>query len=308
MNIKQVKERWTLERLLGAMGYQPDPRKSKGHDLWYKSPFRPQESTPSFHIHTGYDAFKDFGLVDQSGGDLIAFVQCWLAHQGKESSISAVLEWFRGFSGESPSPLPVKTFQSPLKREAAAFKILSVKPVFSKALFNYLAERGISKAVGTQFLEQVYFLHRPTGKRIYGLGIRNEKDGYEVRNPLGFKGVLGEKAVSFIPGADRDGETLEVYEGFFDFLSGVELAKQQDSPLSDSVIMHTSTLHEPVAEMIRARGYRKVRLWLDNDQAGEESSLLLQQAFAGTNLVMESMNEMYSDSRDLNEWYANADY
>jgi len=73
LNIKQTKEKYTLERLLPILGFQPDEKKSKGYDLWYLSPFRPNESEPSFHINTQYDIWKYFG--GDKGGELIFFAQ-----------------------------------------------------------------------------------------------------------------------------------------------------------------------------------------------------------------------------------------
>lgn len=302
MNIKQVKARWTLVGLLQAMGHSPDVKKSKGHDLWYKSPFRTGEKEPSFHVHNGHDIWKDFGMGGKSGGDLLYFVQKLLEEQGRDNSISAALEWFKDFSGDYTSQIPLQTPVPPSNPKEAAFKLLSVKPIFSKALFNYLAERGISKEVGSQFLSQVYFVHRLSGRRIYGLGMQNEQGGYEVRNPLGFKGVLGKKAISFVSAHSEPTKTIDVYEGLFDFLSGVELAKAENKPRQDSIVMHTSTLYEPAAALIKEKGYSKARLWLDNDKAGIEGRAALVSAFEGS-AGIESMNDLYAEAEDLNAWY-----
>jgi len=64
MNIKQAKEKYTLQSLLSILGHTCDPKKSRGSDLWYKSPFRPNEHTPSFHIDAHNDFYKDFGDAD----------------------------------------------------------------------------------------------------------------------------------------------------------------------------------------------------------------------------------------------------
>ena len=98
MNIKQVKQQFTLESLLARLGFNPNPKKSKGHDLWYISPLRPSEKDPSFHISTKYNIWKDFGAMEE-GGDLIRFGQVYLKSHGKGHSISETLKWFDSLGG-----------------------------------------------------------------------------------------------------------------------------------------------------------------------------------------------------------------
>ena len=70
MNSKQAKAA-PLHEFLGRMGYQPAA--IRGNDLWYKSPFRPQERTPSFKIDCAKNVWYDHGMG--AGGTVIDFVQ-----------------------------------------------------------------------------------------------------------------------------------------------------------------------------------------------------------------------------------------
>lgn len=301
MNIQQVKAQWTLEKLLSAMGYAPDQAKSKGHDLWYKSPFRPSENEASFHIHARHDIWKDFGLTGTSGGDLIAFVQRLLEEQGRSSSVSDALEWFKEFSGESTVTVFNRTQSAPVPQEEA-FKLLSVKPIYSSALFDYLKKRGIDRAIGEKYLKQVYFLHRSSKRRIYGLGMKNRAGGFEIRNPLGFKGVIGNKMISVFKG-DCENQVIDVYEGMFDFLSGVQLSLLKGQGANDSIVMHTNTLYQEAAKVITAGEYHRVRLWFDNDEAGQKGQEALMDEIAKqSNMAIEPMNQYYSNFKDVNEW------
>ncbi len=117
MNIKQAKEKFTLQSLLDSLGHYPDQKKSKGYDLWYCSPFRTREKDPSFHIDTANDIYKDFGDTEK-GGDLIWFAQQYLKSQGKEYSVSAALQWFEELDGGTLD----EAFFIPLKFEDYYFK------------------------------------------------------------------------------------------------------------------------------------------------------------------------------------------
>lgn len=303
MNVKQVKEWWTLESLLRQLGHQPDAKKSRGHDIWYRSPLRPDEGEPSFHIDTRNDIWMDFGLAEEkSGGDLIFFVQTLLKHQGKENSVSAALEWFRNFSGgRVAQPVPKRTQHVPVPKQEA-FKLLSAKPIFTKALFDYLDERRIDHQVAQGFMRQVYFLHRESGRKAFGLGMVNRAGGYDVRNPLDFKGCIGSKDISIIAG--QGGETVSVYEGSFDFLSHMTMLKHEGKrfPEHDSIILHTNRLYRAAAQVIREGNYSVVELWLDNDKGGEQGALALQRELEGHPIRFEKQNGLYRNYKDLNQW------
>lgn len=300
MNIKQVKEKYSLEGLLQCLGHNPDPHKSKGHDLWYRSPFRSEEREPSFHIHTRHDIWKDFGLSGKSGGDMISFVQRLLEEEGRSYSISDVLEWFRNFSGTYSAGHIAKRTQTASMPKEEPLKLLSVRPIFSTALFDYMEERGIATNIGERYLKQVYFLHQPSSRKIYGLGIRNQSGGYEIRNGLGFKGVVGKKDISWIY-SKINSTTVDVFEGTFDFLSHRMLFP--DRSTSDGIILHTTSLTEPAIRLIFEQGYKLVNLWLDNDKAGRAAEEAFNTGFEGASVKAVSKREHYNCAEDLNAWH-----
>lgn len=59
MNSKQAKE-LSLPNFLHQLGYAPVHR--RGNDIWYTSPFRPNEQTPSFKIDYSKNFWFDFGM------------------------------------------------------------------------------------------------------------------------------------------------------------------------------------------------------------------------------------------------------
>lgn len=304
MNIRQVKERYSMQGLLEALGHSPDPKKSRGHDLWYNSPFRPGEGEPSFHIHAQHNIWKDFGLADRSGGDMLAFVQRLLEEQGRAHSISDVLEWFRNLSGVIVAEPSNQAPQRSPVAKPEVLKLLSVKPVFSKALFDYLTERGIDRQIGTEYLKQVYFEHLPTSRKMYGLGFLNRSGGYEVRNSLGFKGVVGPKDISLVE-AQPNSSTLEVFEGTFDFATYMTLHKRagHSKPEHDCIILHSTALCQAAIQLIKEKQYKTVSLWLDNDEAGEKARGLFREQLGVVGVEVVYRQEGYAGFKDLNEWH-----
>ena len=301
MNVKQVKEHWTLEGLLAKLGCFPDPKKSKPHDLWYCSPFR-NESIPSMHVNPNQDIWMDFGLAEkQSGGDLIYFAQRYLESQGKANSVSDALRWFSEISTVDFTPNSIQRPTRAPKPKPEQFKLLSVKPIFTQALLEYLGKRKISEEVGHKYLRQVYFQHTGTGRKTFGLGMENEKGGYEIRNPLGFKGVVGSKAITTLF-SEAVTDRVAVFEGMFDFLSWVCLNQRNGCELSDAIIMHTNRLYERTAEVIQKRKYKAVDLWLDNDQGGRDGFEALERSISPEMQIIDH-SDIYKGCKDLGKWW-----
>jgi hypothetical protein len=59
MNSKEAKA-LSLPEFLARLGYQP--ARVRGHDVWYTSPLRPSERTPSFKIDAERNIWYDHGL------------------------------------------------------------------------------------------------------------------------------------------------------------------------------------------------------------------------------------------------------
>lgn len=297
MNIKQVKEQYSLQSVLGLLGHEPDTKKSKTHDLWYKSPFRPGEDTPSFHVNVNHDIYKDFG-DGEKGGDLIWFAQRYLQSRGQRASVSDALKWFEGL-GNAPKSV-FKKLSKPKKKDKDPYRVLSIKPIFSKTLFDYLETRKIPASIAQEFLKQIYFQHRESGKKLYGLGFKTRKGSYDVRNALGFKTMIGEKDISIIEGA-RSSNTVEVFEGVMDFLSYLAIEKI-NAPVNDCIILNSANLQDQAAHYIFGGSYTQVVLWPDNDEAGRAFKRKISETLSSRSVSIVDKSEFYKGYNDLNDW------
>lgn len=310
MNIKQAKERFTLESLLSSLGHQPDPKKSKNNDLWYTSPFRPDERTPSFHIDTRKDIFHDFGLSER-GGDLIRFVALYLKYRGQSCEIPDILEWLDNHGGPITSTFSFVKNELPYINipKAAPYKILSVKPIFSKPLFDYLDTRKIPHKLAKNYFKQVYFQNVQNSKKTYGLGFEVRGGGYDIRNPLGFKTMIGSKDITIIKGKLQGSlrePTIDIFEGVMDFLTALYL-QELVIPLRDTIVLNSTSLYDQAAEYIKAGHYSGAALWHDNDKAGASFEKAFTEAFTDQNFNISNRTGLYQGYEDLNAWHMNSE-
>ncbi len=231
--------------------YNCRPESQSGNKLRYFSPVR-NERTPSFFVTPGTNRWIDFGANKKGGSiDLV----CELSNVDVTSAIH-IIEKMR------PSNIKVK-FDPKMKN--SKMRIEKVREITSISLIKYLEKRSISFSIAFKYLKEVtYFVN---GKCYYALGFKNDLGGWELRNgikserfPKGFKGGILPKTITTIPGIKHD--TLNLYEGFFNFLSCIEFFRT--NPQYDSIVLNSLVnLHK-----VDLNKYERINLWLDNDEPG----------------------------------------
>jgi len=305
MNIKQAKEKYTLQSLLSILGHTCDPKKSRGRDLWYKSPFRPNEHTPSFHIDAHNDFYKDFGDADK-GGDLIWFAQMYLKHRGRGYSVSDALKWFDELDGRASAynfnTKAQHKIVKPLQKHES-YKILSDKDIFSKALMDYLESKELPLYIARQYLRQIYFMNQETNKKMFGLGFKTRAGSFDIRTASGFKTMIGSKEISIVEGTNPS-QKIDVFEGVSDFLTMLAIEKK-NKPYNDVIVLNSANLYQKAVQHISNKGYLHIRMWLDNDTAGNKFEKALALALKDLNMgiTISRMNHIYDGFKDLNMWH-----
>lgn len=306
MNIRQIKERLNLETVLRSIGSEPDERKSRGADLWYRSPFRPGEAEPSFHINTKHDIYKDFG-GDGAGGDLIHFAQAYLSHLGKSGSVKNALEWLKEIFGIDGQTKPVmRKFAKSEAEESQSsiqdFEMIEDASLSITSLLVNLDKRKIDRQIAAHYWRQIKFRRPESIKMLFGYGFRNRQGGYDFSNPLGFKTVLGHKDITHIEG--HDGRCVEVFEGASDFLTRLSITGDI-KPTFDVVVLNSTHLHGQASRFIQSKAYSNIALWLDNDDSGFKATTsimkYLEEMTFPTRIVQ--MNSIYAGFKDLNKWH-----
>lgn len=285
MNLHNIKQQSIVD-YLQQHGYSP--QHIRGNSYWYCSPLR-NEQTASFKVNTERNQWYDFATGEH--GDIIDLV-CILQH----CSIAEAMKHLSSASNTSAvnSSTPVASSFSfggtsiPAASPAHHMELISVQPITHPKLLQYLAERGLKKSDIFSFLWEISY--KTSDKTFFALGFANDAGGWELRNPY-FKGCMAPKSISTIKG--KDGERLQIFEGFIDFLSWRKLHPEIEA---DSIVLNSLALLPKVTSLITS--YTSIECFLDNDEAGRKAFEQLKRSCP--HIIDGSVR--YQDHKDLNEW------
>jgi hypothetical protein len=283
MNTKQAKSE-PLHEFLGRMGHTP--ASVRGNDLWYVSPFRPEERTPSFKIDRLKNVWYDHGLG--AGGTIIDFVQ----HLNATTDIARVLTSIEDILGNVPRPAIVLPEPSVLPRTPPVIE--RVGELHDKMLVDYVLSRGIPLDLARIYLKEIAYCVGGSGYR--ALGFANNAGGFEVRNPS-FKGTLGKKDMSYL--AQKGSRQAAVFEGVFDFLS-VLAHYQRDTVSSNVLVLNSLSLLERGVTQLAADNVQKLHVYFDHDEAGKAGVATLRER--GPWDVVDA-SSLYAGYKDMNEYW-----
>jgi len=294
MNIEQAKA-IPISKILEKLDKRPV--RQNGHQSWFYAPWR-DEKTASLHVHEKNNWWYDFGIG--YGGNALSLVQYHLNCSGEASTVSDALRWLTNMLGD---PVVIKAIPEKKRSKTEAALILkSVKPIHHAALVNYLDRRGIALSVAKTALKEVRVQHKDTKKNLFALGIMNEDDGWEIRNPL-IKSCIGPKAITFVRGKETKPTGIHIFEGFMDYLSVITQNEGKQFK-DDVIILNSVSCLKQATAYIKGYGYSVMRTWLDNDLAGKKATQALKE-FAATeiNLTHKPMNATYTPYKDVNAWH-----
>lgn len=288
MNSKQAKE-LSLPDFLGQLGYAPT--RSRGPDLWYTSPFRPEEHTPSFKIDQNKNVWFDFGMGQ--GGTIIDFVQ----HLYQVNDVARVLSTIADVSGgvmRGTAPPPFRPQSVDVAKPKERPIIESVAGIEDRALEAYLASRAIPLDLARLYLQEIHY--QVEGRSYRALAFANDSGGFEVRNPS-FKGTVGTKDITYLSNPER--HDAAVFEGAFDFLSALAYYGR-DRPASNVLVLNSVSMVERAVERLRSAGIDQLQTYLDHDPSGDDARRLLEER--GMWGVRDSSG-FYQGHKDINAFW-----
>ena len=286
-----------ISAYLERSGIQPAKVTRGGRELWYTSPLREAEKTPSFKVDTDKNLWFDHGMA--RGGNVIDLVIEMRRVTVKEAL--AILE--SGFAGTVPAatmsllenhgaPAGEKEKDQPDR----SFAILNTRDVEHPALWQYLFSRCISMGLVRRYLKEVRFKPAGKPKQYFAIGFPSG-EGFDARSPV-FKGFIGKaKDITILNFADKG--TVAVFEGPYDFLSWLAM-RDLSEPDCGVVILHSVALRGRALKAITEHGYGRVALYLDRDSGGQETTAFFQRELGNRNVVDRS--PLYDGFKDLNEW------
>ncbi|MPT32173.1 MAG: DNA primase [Chryseobacterium sp.] len=275
MNCKQFNSK-PLEEVLLSLGHLPTKQNEK--EAWYLNPFA-SESQASFKINKSLNYWYLFS--EGIGGNNTDFMRKYL-----NASVKEVLEWAENhnFSSFQNQNVPYQKFENLPK----AYEIIEIKNVRHPALLEYLNERKVQSQ--TDFLNEIHYQNN--NKNYFGLGFKNDSDGYEIRNKYS-KICLGKKDISTIK---NDSDSLRIFEGFFDFLSFKNLENKLEKKLSDYLILNSVSMIQNIKNSLEK--YENIELYFDNDQAGNRAVEIISDGLQN----VKDCRALYSNFKDLNEY------
>jgi hypothetical protein len=251
-----------------------------GTEYRYLSPLT-NERTPSFFVNAKENVFFD----NSSGakGDIISLV---MALHG--CSFKDALERLK--SGEISRSF---SFCGNSLEKANKLIVRKVLPLTNRNLINYVRSRGISLEIAARWLKEIHYSNN--GKNYFSVGFKNDADGYELRNGLGFKA----KTANGITTVNKNTTSINLFEGFFDYLSALQYYKTIE-PSKTAVILNTTVNVNAFIEKYSPE--YKVNGYLDNDKSGFK--VVGRLALEGYSVINKS-NEIYPNSKDFNDFIVN---
>lgn len=277
MNSNQARQ-ILIEKVLQKLNYLPS--KTIGNDYWYLSPFR-TEVTPSFKVNLKLNRWFDHG--EQIGGNIIDF----LVHKFG-FSISEALEYLKPFECDFSFQKQILDYPNPEKRQNNF--INKTIPIQHIALVQYLESRQIKNYKEVKQLKEIHYTIND--KDYFGIGFQNNSEGWEIRSKYA-KICLGKKDITVIT---NESKTLRIYEGFFDYLSFVQVREILRMEESDYLILNSVALLLKNVPVLM--NYTSIELYLDNDDAGNNYTELIRKQFEQA----VDCRKLYREYEDLNDW------
>ena len=268
-----------LADFLARLGHEPVRR--SGNELWYRAPYR-SERTPSFRVNVAKRLWYDFGLG--KGGDIFTLAGEFLGSSDFMAQARFITETARMpfVAAEKPLYLP--------EPSEPAFEGVEAVPLLRSPLTDYLAERGISYGIASQYCCRLNYGVR--GKRYFAVGFPNVAGGYEIRSRF-FKGCVPPKDVSLVKIESSQADVCSVFEGFMDFLSAAMLGLET----GDCLVLNSVSNVEKA--MKHLDGYGRINCYLDHDAAGRRTLKTLKEHYRER---VCDRSALYDGCKDLNEY------
>ena len=276
-----------IASVLAHLGKRTDHR----GEMYY-SPFR-DEKEPSFHVKRSTNLWMDFGSGE--GGNVLTLVS-------RLENIPIQKAW--DFLADLDPGIVVDDTPKRERRRDVSTKIVILRqsPLKSTLLLNYGMERGVHRHLLERYCSEITFsIEGYPGHHYTGIGFP-AGDGWVIRLPRerGGKRCTG-SACSFLGAsgavtAEPTCGRVEVFEGFFDFLSWMEL-KDRTRPFCDICVLNSVNNLSRAIPFISA--HSAVSCWTDRDEAGEKAFSGILSACSGAYHHLDELAS--SGSKDLNE-------
>ena len=281
--IKQI----NIRSYLGQMNIHPI--KDYNYYGMYNCPYR-EDWNASFKVNYQKNIWYDFGMNE--GGSIIDLV----IHMDNCTFYDAVKKMVGCTNIQSNK----QTDNCMYKHSNVAisqhcnensFTIQNIIPITHPKLIAWVQERKIDLDLANLYCREVHY-QNPSG-RFFSIGFRNDRGGYELSSPTGFKGCFPPKDIKTIRNDNND--SCLVFEGFWDFLSYLAIQKVEKSK-HDVVILNSVANVQKAMDFLKS--YKTIYTYLDNDDAGRKATELIKSA----NSTVYNRSTQFAEYKDLNDY------
>ena len=251
-----------------------NPSKENSRTAFYFALDR-EEKTPSLSVDFSKNTAFDFGTGKSY--DSISIVQTM-----KRCSVSDALKYLEQFNFSfQEQNLKLENFPK-------GYEIIDVKEIQHPALLDYLKSRNVEDQ--KKWVEEIHY--RMNDKSYFGIGVKNDSGGYEIRNAYS-KICLDKKDITSIKNDSKD---VRVFEGFFDFVSFKKVENYLEKEHSDYIILNSVSMIHKIKNLLG--NYKNIELYFDNDEAGTRAAEMIKIEMDN----VEDCRVLYSGFKDLNDW------
>ncbi len=304
-DIELIKEKYNIKDFLDFAGINYTEKKG---DLWIKNPFLEQKTGSVVIKHTNtkdgtyYSYFKDF--ASENRGDIANFAMFYYNLDFK-SAIEMLKETFNEKNFERLSQIKeennqfIKKIQENIEQKKNnSIEIENIQELKNTALIDYLQKRNIDLATAAAAgIKEIYYTNKNNNKKYFALCFENEKGGVEVRNAY-FKGSFGTKDITIIK--NENSKEVNIFEGFLDYASAIKLSKNKILN-QNNIILNSVVEADKAIEAIKSLNADKVKLYLDNDKAGDKAVTEIKEALSNEIEVIDN-RDFYKNCNDLNDF------
>lgn len=298
----------SIVEFLESEGVRPAHTRHNGREVWYRSPLRADDDSPSFKVDALINKWFDHGLGE--GGNTLDLVvklksctvrealaildRTGLYREGGYTPRRGGVAPFSALTGAGQTATYTRTTEK--EKDGKAFKLLRTESITHPALIQYLETRKISLAVARRHLKEIRF--KPSNgelREYFALGWFNGVS-WEARNAL-FKGVVGEgKEINTIN--LKDGNDCKIFEGFMDFLSFIS-SESFDEKHTSFIILNSLALRAKLEELFNKYQFRSVHIYLDHDVSGRAGTEYI--SSLAPKIALDKSSE-YAGYKDYNAW------
>ncbi len=282
MNLNEINSLDFVKILDQKIGFKP--KKINNKSIWFKSPFRPNESTPSFHISKiyKYDIWFDHG--NGLGGKNVDFFIHYL-----KTDLKGVLKYFN----ENSSSFHKQKVSNDTFTPKNNYSVLELKKITSFPLIQYLDERKLPLEIANRYCKEIHY--KLNDKKYYAIAFPNNQNGYEIRNKY-VKMCLVIKDITLIKNNQNQ---LKLFESWSDFINYLFLFPTEEFK-NDFLILNSIALLRKNLELINQ--YEKIDTYFDHDEAGKSATKLLETELK---TKVKDGSSFYNKYKDLNEFNIN---